>query len=231
MSRIRPVSGGGKAVEVEPDRIAGWFDRFADRHAGVRHTDLSPTMVEVAAVDGSTATVTVPFAPLDLPPDENPGRRPGLSVHGLLTHMVRPRRIGLALVRLGGHGVGVVETGERGPRVVVSATDRKPLHGRAAAGGWSQRRFARRREGQARVALRAAAEDVVRVLGSRLDELDAVVLGGDTRALEALRATPGVAEVFARAEPRVLDVPEPRRAVLDAAAVRACSVEIVVREP
>ena len=37
--------------------------------------------------------------------------------------------------------------------------------------------------------------------------------------------------VLARAEPRVLDVPEPRRAVLDEAARRARAVEVVVREP
>jgi hypothetical protein len=37
--------------------------------------------------------------------------------------------------------------------------------------------------------------------------------------------------VFAIARPKVLDVPEPRRTVLDDAAVRACDVEILVTEP
>ena len=59
--------------------------------------------------------------------------------------------------------------------------------------------------------------------------LDAVVLGGDAAALDALRADRRLTALLSRAEPRVLDVPEPRRAVLDEAARRARAVEIVVR--
>jgi hypothetical protein len=65
----------------------------------------------------------------------------------------------------------------------------------------------------------------------RLPELVAVVLGGDRRALDTLRADQRLAGVFAIALPRVLDVPEPRRAVLDDAAVRAGSVEILLTQP
>ena len=61
--------------------------------------------------------------------------------------------------------------------------------------------------------------------------LDAVVLGGDAAALDDLRADRRLAALLARAEPRVLDVPEPRRAVLDEAARRALAVEVVVRDP
>ena len=34
MSRVRPVPGG-RAVEVEPERVEGWIGRFADRHGAV----------------------------------------------------------------------------------------------------------------------------------------------------------------------------------------------------
>jgi hypothetical protein len=104
------------------------------------------------------------------------------------------------------------------------------VHGRSAAGGWSQHRFARRREGQVRQALQAAAEDALSVLGPQVATLDGVVLGGDQHALDTLRADRRLAPVFALAAPRVLDVPDPRRAVLDDAAARARAVEIVVRE-
>ncbi|GDY28950.1 hypothetical protein GTS_05830 [Gandjariella thermophila] len=221
--RVRPVAGGGRAVEVPPARLAGWFERFAERHGGVRHTQLEPRRVRVAAADGAVAEVDVPFGGLAGPPAEHPG----LHVDPLVAHLQRPRRIGLLLVRLGGHSVGIAEAG----RVVASATDRRLVHGRHRAGGWSQQRFARRREGQARRALHAAAADAARVLLPRLAELDAVVLGGDRQALDTLRADPRLAELMARAEPRVLDVPEPRRDVLDQAAARALAVEVVVREP
>lgn len=213
------MAGGGRAVEVTPERLAGWFDRFGARHGGIAGTSWTPDQVQVTAVDGTRARVAVPFGGL---PDA--GERPGLAVEELVAHLLAPRRIGLLLVRLGGHSVGVAEAGT----VTVSTTDRHLVHGRNKAGGWSQQRFARRREGQARVALRAAAEDAVRVLVPRLPELDAVVLGGDRQALDALRADRRLAELLARAEPRVLDVPEPRRTVLDDAAERSRSVEIVL---
>ena len=49
-------------------------------------------------------------------------------------------------------------------------------------------------------------------------------------ALDELRADPRLAALFTLAQPRVLDVPEPRRAVLTDAARRARCAEIVVRD-
>jgi hypothetical protein len=221
MSKTRQVAGGGRAVEVPPDRIQGWFERFAGRNDGVRGTVLRLDEVVVTGGNGTTATASVPFGPLDAQ-----GSFDGLSVEPLIAHMLLPRRIGLLLVRLGGHSVGVSLGGE----VLVSRTDRLLVHGRSAAGGWSQHRFARRREGQARQALQAAAADAFEVLVPRLSEMDALVLGGDRRALEELREDRRLAPLFAIADARVLDIPEPRRTVLDEAAERAIALEIVVHE-
>ncbi|EHR51483.1 hypothetical protein SacmaDRAFT_3258 [Saccharomonospora marina XMU15] len=223
MARIRQAPGGGRIVEVDADRLAGWFERFAERNGGVLRTRLARQEVTVTAGDGTTATVAVPFGPLR--GVERDTVVDGLAVEALVEHVRRPRRVGLLLVRLGGHSVGVAQAG----RVVRSRTDRHLVHGRSAAGGWSQQRFARRRSGQARQALRSAADDAVRVLAARVGELDAVVLGGDRRALDELRSDPRLAEVFALAEPRVLDVAQPRRSVLDEAARRAHAVEVLLR--
>jgi peptide subunit release factor 1 (eRF1) len=143
-------------------------------------------------------------------------------VDDLLDHVLAARTIGLLLVRLGGYSVGIARAGV----VLTSSTGSRLVHGRSAAGGQSQQRFARRREGQARVALRAAADTAARVLLPRAGELDAVVLGGDTAALRSLAADPRLAALLQRAEPRVLDIAEPRRAVLDDAARRARCVEV-----
>lgn len=209
MSRVRPVPGG-RAVEVEPERVQGWIGRFADRHGAV-DVRVAEGEVEITGADGATATFAT---------------RGGLSVEEVVENLTKPRRIGLVLVRLGGHSVGVAFGG----KVEVSATDRKQVHGRIRAGGWSQQRFARRREGQARVALQAAADDVFRVLVPRLSQLDGVVLGGDWQALDVLRNDRRLRDVFSMAEDRVLDVPEPRRSVLDEAAERARCVEIVIQD-
>jgi hypothetical protein len=216
MAKARQVAGGGRAVEVPPERLAGWFARFAERHDGVVTTEATPAEVRVVAGDGTAAKVTVPFGLLDVP-----------SVEGLIEHALAPRRIALLLVRLGSHSVGVAFDG----RVEVSRTGRHLVHGRSAAGGWSQQRFARRREGQARHSLQAAARDAFEVLVPRLSEVDAVVLGGDRRALDELREDRRLAPLFARAEPRVLELGEPSRALLEEAAARARSVEITLRDP
>jgi len=222
VARVREAAGGGRAVEVEPERLTGWFARFAERHDGTAATSVTPAAVVVRAGDGTTATVAVPFGGL---PAEAAGEFEGARPDALHAHLAVPRRTGLVLVRLGGYSVGVAVAGG----VEVSATGARPVHGRTRKGGSSSGRFARRREGQARVALDAAADAVARVLLPRADELDAVVLGGDTAALAELRTDRRIAALLARAEPRVLDVPEPRRAVLDEAARRARAVEIVVR--
>ncbi|WP_326834008.1 acVLRF1 family peptidyl-tRNA hydrolase [Amycolatopsis rhabdoformis] len=250
----RSVAGGGRAVEIAPERLAGWFDRFAARNDGVETTELSPASVRVLAGNGATATATVPFGPLPLPVgdadptgDTDPATRTdratdrdlatdpaavahtvaGLAVEPLVAHVLVPRLIALLLVRLGGHSLGLAHGG----RVVLSRTDRHHVQGRSAAGGWSQQRFARRRADQARTALRSAADDAVEVLVPRLSEVDAVFLGGDRLALDHLRADPRLVPLFDRAEPRVLPVPDPRRTVLAEAAERALAVEIVLREP
>ncbi len=226
MARTRQAPGGGRVVEVEPERLRRWFARFAERNDGVAETVLGPHEVTVTAGDGTTATVTVPFGPLGtFGPDTTEQVRDGLAVDPLVDHAQRPRRLGLLLVRLGAHSVGVAENGH----VTVSRTDRHLVQGRSAAGGWSQQRFARRRGGQARQALRSAADDAAEILVPRVPELDGVVLAGDRRALDELRGDSRLTPVFAAAQPRVLDVAEPRRAVLDEAARRARAVEIVVR--
>ncbi|MCR6482747.1 hypothetical protein M8542_07955 [Amycolatopsis sp. OK19-0408] len=212
MAKGREVAGGGRAVEVPPERLDGFFARFAQRHGGIAATETAPFEVRVLAADGATATATVPFGPLE-----------GTS---LTAHALVPRRLALVLVRRGGHSVGIAAGG----RIEVSRTDRHLVQGRSAAGGWSQQRFARRRAGQARHALQDAAKDVFEVLVPRLSEVDAVVLGGDRRALDELREDRRLAPLFARAEPRVLEVGEPSRAVLDEAAVRALSVQVTLRD-
>lgn len=216
------MAGGGRAVEVEPERLAGWFARFADRHGGLTAVDGTPCEVRFHAADCATAAVAVPFG--GLPAD--PAGDPATVLDTLHAHLKASRRVGIVLVRLGGHSVGVAVDGV----VEVSTTGTRLVHGRNRKGGSSAGRFARRRDNQARVALDAAADAVVRLLLPVADTLDAVVLGGDAAALDELRADRRLAALLNRAEPGVLDVPEPRRAVLDEAARRARAVEVVVRE-
>lgn len=207
---------------MPPERLAGWFERFGVRHGGVEGTVTAPGAVVVTASDGATASVAVPFGGLVAT-----GSGAGLVLDALHAHLAVRRRIGLVLVRLGGYSVGIAVGGT----VAVSSTGARQVHGRNRKGGSSSGRFARRREGQVRVSLGAAADTVARVLLPEAGSLDALVLGGDAGALDELRADRRLTVLLARAEPRVLDVPEPRRAVLDAAARQALTVEVTVRDP
>ena len=161
------------------------------------------------AAGGERVACEPPFPPL---PSEVRGSRSGFDPAPLLDHVGRARTVGVLLVRLGGHAAGVFE----GERLVDSKVGSRLVHGRHRKGGSSSGRFARRREGQARAALQQAADVAARVLEPWLNRLDAVVLGGDRRALDAVLADPRLAPLRPLAVDRIYDVPDPRLAVLRA---------------
>ncbi|MGH3214443.1 MAG: acVLRF1 family peptidyl-tRNA hydrolase, partial [Trebonia sp.] len=160
-------------------------------------------------------------------------------------HARRPRTVGVLLVRLGGYAAGVF-TGYP-PALADAKTGSRLVHGRSAAGGWSQHRFARRREKQASEALQAAAGAAADVFGRRSsrssrgardargarpgEKLDAIVLGGDKRAMAELRQDPRLAPYLAIATDRFLTVPDPKRAVLEATPRLFLAVRIRLTEP
>jgi hypothetical protein len=211
-------AAGGRWVSVGPERLPGWLTRFADRHGPVTGA-AGPTEVVLTAADGAVAECRVPFPPLRVDPDAPAG--------GLAAHAAADRRVGVLLVRLGGYAAGVFDGG----RLVASKVGSRQVHGRSAAGGWSQQRFARRREGQVRDALTAAADVAAAILLPAVPGLDAVVAGGDRRALDAVLADPRLAPLLPLlVEPR-LDVPDPRLRVLQQTPEQFRAVRIRVTEP
>jgi hypothetical protein len=192
-------------LDVAPERLEGWLAEFAARHGAAATTsDVSTAIVTVRAADGAVAQCHVPFPPL---PDAASG-----SPAELAAHAAADRTVGVLLVRLGGYAAGVF-TGAP-PRLAASKVGSRLVHGRSAAGGQSQQRFARRREKQAREALAAAADCADGVFGQYTGGLDAVVLGGDKRSIAALRDDLRLRPYFALAVERFLTVPDPRLAVL-----------------
>ena len=172
-------------------------------------------------------------APGKVPEPGEAGDEARLAAEAVAAHARRPRTVGVLLVRLGGYAAGVF-TGY--PPVLADAkTGSRLVHGRSAAGGWSQHRFARRREKQASEALQAAATAAADVFGRRSgrpgENLDAVVLGGDKRAMAELRQDPRLAPYLAIATDRFLAVPDPKRAVLEATPRLFLAVRIRLTEP
>jgi hypothetical protein len=215
MPAPRPAAGGGRWVQVGPDRIERWLRGFAERH-DVTETVARDYGVEFHTADGSVAHCHVPFPPVD-------AAETGLD--GLLRHVRQRRRVGVLLVRLGGFAVGVFD----GMELTESKVDSRPVHGRAAAGGWSQKRFARRREGQVRVAGEAAADVAFRLLVGK--PLDAVVTGGERRAVDAVLADQRLAPLRSLVVERFLTVPDPKKAVLEATPDQFRAVDIRIVDP
>ena len=205
----RPAAGGGRWVSTSPERLQRWLDGFASRHGPVTRT-ADQRMVRLVAEDGAVAEVEVPFPPL---------------VDGLVEHVLRDRTVGVLLVRLGGCACGVFE----GPRLTSSKITTRQVHGRSAAGGQSQQRFARRREGQVRVALDAFADTAVRVLLPEVARLDAVVVGGERTAVDTVLADRRLGPLVPLVTGRLLDGPDPRQAVLEASydLLRAVWIRVV----
>ena len=186
--------------EIPPERLGRWLDRWASANGPVRRT-LGGVVFESAR---EVAVCSPPFGPVVA------GDADGFAPEALLAHVERERRVGVLLVRLGGAAAGVFA----GRELVDSKVETRHVKGRHRKGGSSSGRFARRREGQARVALQAAADVAVRVIVPVLDEIDAVVLGGDRRALALVLEDPRLAGVRDLAVERVLEVREPRLDVL-----------------
>jgi hypothetical protein len=202
----RPAAGGGRWVDVAPERLPRWLENFATRHGPYAEKGLS-----IVAEDGAVADFE--------------GSATDLTA--LIAAALEPRRIGLLLARKGAVAVGIAD----GTDLVVSKVDTHYVQGRTAAGGWSQQRFARRRDNQAKAATADGAGIVARLLLPSVRTLSAVVAGGDRTAVDAILATPALKPVADLRAERFLDVPEPRHAVLVAAIAQARAVRVLIREP
>jgi len=213
------TAGGTRWIEISPERLAGWLESFTQRHGDVT-SEAGPAVVTFRAADGAVAECHAPFPPLPEGTD---------TADGIRAHALAERTVGVLLVRLGGYAAGVFA----GPAAHLEASKvgSRLVHGRSAAGGTSQQRFARRREKQASEALGAAARAAAAVFGPYEGKLDAVVLGGDRRAMAGLRGDPRLRPYFKLAVERFLTVPDPRLTVLRGTPRQFQAIRIRLIEP
>lgn len=112
--------------------------------------------------------------------------------------------LGLILVRRGGYAVGLAIAG----RLAALKAGRRHVQSRTAAGGWSQQRFARRRQGQA----------------------DVLVVGGDRGLVGAVladRRIPGIRDLPRREVP---GLPDPDARVLTRALWLGRAVRVALED-
>lgn len=202
-------------MRVPFERVPGWVTRYDAAHPDTRWV-VEPHHARAHSPDGSLVELAVPFV-----------RLVDLSLDGLAAHLLRPWRIGVVLVRKGGFAVARLE----GAVVGESKIGRRHVQSRTKAGGWSQQRFARRRDNQARAAFDAAADHAARLLTGRARPLDLLGVGGDRQAVNAVLAHPELAGLRTLPQTWLGGLPDPTRTVLDSAVVAVRSVEITLVDP
>jgi Actinobacteria/chloroflexi VLRF1 release factor len=209
------VPADARRVTVGFDRMERWLAGVVARH-GPQQWTATPTLLRARAEDGTRLWIEVPFPPLATPAAPTSAHAPAVDptradpVAAFLAHLATPRRIGLLLVRRGGYGVGVFQ----GSELVASKVGSSYVQGTTKAGGWSQQRFARRRDNQARSAFATAADEVARVVLPEAARLDALVCGGDRAAVDTVLEDPRLLALRAKRSGPWLAVPDPRRAVV-----------------
>lgn len=219
-----------RLIEVPGERLAKWVARFGDRH-GAPEVVVSLTDVTLTSPDGAVAVldrpwVSAPASPDARPvttvatPDSSPDARAGDWLGDLTTRALLGREAGVLLIRRGGYAVGVVADGT----VTRHKVGTKYVQSRTAAGGWSQQRFARRRDGQAKALIGAACDALVGVLDGRVPP--ALVVGGDRILVADVLADPRLSPLSDLPRHELWDIADPRLRTLTEAAGRACAIRI-----
>lgn len=205
-------------LEVSAARLPGWVERYVSARAGAVRAVVTGTGFDLVGDDGSVASLAL-LEPSAWHPG---GSSPEGLAEGLAAEAARGRTLLVCLVRRGGWSVGVVRDGA----VLTGKTGRRYVQGTTAAGGWSQQRFARRRGGQTDKLADDASSALVRMM-EQAPGATGVVVGGDRRLAESVLAgTP--AQDLPLLGP--IEVGEPRRTDLDAAAVRVQAVRVTVHD-
>lgn len=205
-------------VQVAPQRLPRWLEGFAKRH-GPPAVSLTADHLLLSAGDGAEATITLIWGAL-------PGVDP---LAELLDQLTRRRRLGALLVRKSSHAVGVFD----GAELVVHSVGHHYVQGRTKAGGWSQQRYARRRQNQADRAYAKAGQAALSMLVPEVDRLHGLILGGDGRAVAEVLADPRLAALAGlvdRLPHRTLAVPDPNLKVLRESLPRFVAVPITLND-
>jgi len=148
----------------------------------------------------------------------------GYFVEPLRSLLKRDFRIALILVRLGTYAIGLCE----GESLIASKVGTGLIHGRHRQGGSSQQRFRRHREKQIEYFLNRVCEHIREHLGPHAQALDYVVYGGARTTILLLRKQcPFLGQLDRHILPPLLDIPEPRQAVLEKAVGRVWSSSII----
>ena len=148
----------------------------------------------------------------------------GYDVEPLRSLLSQDFLIALVLVRLGAYSIGIC----RGTELIDSKTGTGLVHARHKKGGSSQARFARHREKQIEQFLERVCGHVREHIEPHARSPDYLVYGGARTTILLLRKRcPFLSQFDDRILRMLLDIPEPRQAVLEKAVGTVWSTDII----
>ena len=202
-----------RTVSVPAARLPRWIDGFAERHGSSTQRFIDGAL-HLTGADSAVATITPPYSVAATDAAE------------FVEAVQRIPRTGVLLIRRGGFAAAIVE----GDAVIASDVGKRHVQGRTAAGGWSQQRFARRRDKQVHELVEAAADYVARVIVPALP-VDYLATGGDKPLVEEVLADTRLRQLTTLPRGPHLDVPDPRRDVVTSLPERLSTLRIDLVDP
>ena len=198
---LRPGQGQQFLKEQGSEGRAWW-----EKLSGMDRPMLASDTGLAAFRSGSQGLVILPPFPLS-----EEGVSSTWNTGPLLALLQTEYTIGVILLRLGRFSVAVF----RGRELLTAKTDARYVKGRHAAGGTSQKRYQRIREGQVRKLYDKTCAAVQVQFGSVADEVDFILLGGDKFTLEGfLKVCPFVERQQDKILGRRLNIRDPKRDTL-----------------
>jgi hypothetical protein len=213
----------GRQVEIGAARLARWCAGFGERHGEPVAVTRDGGALRLSAPDGATASLLPPFALPDAVTD----------ITGLLGWTMADRRCAVLLVRRGGYACACVELSAGHGTITATKVGTRHVQSRTAAGGWSQQRFARRRDNQARELVGAVADVAARLLVLPGERPGAgwLVTGGDRPLVDAVLADPRLRPLAGLPRGVHLAVGDPRSNTVKALPEMLTVVRIALTDP
>ncbi|MFA5308912.1 MAG: Vms1/Ankzf1 family peptidyl-tRNA hydrolase [Dehalococcoidales bacterium] len=144
----------------------------------------------------------------------------GIDTAPLRAQLAKDYCIGVVLVRLGAYAIGICQ----GDKIIGSKVGTGLVHGRNRKGGSSSHRFERHRDKQIEQFLIRVCGHAREQLEPYLKALDYMVYGGAKKTiLMAQKYCPLLMKLDKPVLPPLLDIPDPRQAVLESAVARVWS--------
>ena len=181
---LRPGQADKFLAAGDPE-IRGWRELLSRLEPAVLQSDTG-----IAGLRAGEQTLVI-IPPFPLPQDEV---TPSWDPSPLLSLLATEYTVGVVLLRLGRFSVAVYQ----GERLASSKTDARYVKGRHHAGGTSQKRFQRIREGQMRRIYDKTCLAVRTQFSPYTQQLDYILLGGDRFTLNGFLKVCPYLEQFQR---------------------------------